>query len=56
VLFYLSYLPTAIACDFRYLYGGIPLVTLLWIVLLAGGGSRRPPASTAPKVSSAPLP
>ncbi len=40
-LFYLSFLPTAIACDFRYLYGGIPLVTMLWIVLLAGGVGRR---------------
>ena len=55
-LFYLSYLPTAIACDFRYLYGGIPLVTLLWIVLLAGGSPRQSPASTVPKVSSAPSP
>ncbi len=55
VLFYLSFLPTAIACDFRYLYGGIPLVTMLWIVLLVGGSARQSPAS-APKVSSAPSP
>jgi hypothetical protein len=55
-LLYLSFLPTAIACDFRYLYGGIPLVTLLWIVLLAGGSARQSPASAAPKVSSVPSP
>ena len=55
-LFYLSFLPTAIACDFRYLYGGIPLVTMLWIVLLAGGSARQSPATAAPKVSSAPSP
>lgn len=35
-LLYLSFLPTALSCDFRYLYGGIPLVTMLWIVLLTG--------------------
>ena len=55
-LFYLSFLPTAIACDFRYLYGGIPLVSMLWIVLLVGSGSRRPPAADAPKVTTAALP
>lgn len=55
-LFYLSFLPTAIACDFRYLYGGIPLITMLWTVLLAGGSARPSPASAARKVSSAPSP
>jgi hypothetical protein len=44
-LFYLSFLPTTIACDFRYMYAGIPLVTMLWMVLLAGALPRRPPAS-----------
>lgn len=39
-LFYLSFLPTAIACDFRYLYGGIPLVSLLWLLLAAQGHWR----------------
>jgi hypothetical protein len=37
-LFYLSFLPTAIACDFRYLFTGIPLVSLLAMVLVARGG------------------
>ena len=55
-LFYLSFLPTAIACDFRYLYSGIPLVKMLWIVLLAGGLPRAPSAFPAPNVSSAPSP
>jgi hypothetical protein len=55
-LFYLSFLPTAISCDFRYLYSGIPLVTMLWMVLLAGGSARQSPASAAPKVNSAPSP
>jgi hypothetical protein len=36
ILLYLSYLPTALACDFRYLYPAIPLVSLLWCVLLLG--------------------
>jgi hypothetical protein len=44
-LFYLSFLPTTIACDFRYMYAAIPLVTMLWMVLLAGGLPRQPPAS-----------
>jgi hypothetical protein len=35
-LFYLSYLPTAISCDFRYLFGTIPLVTAMWLMLLTG--------------------
>jgi hypothetical protein len=55
-LLYLSFMPTAIACDFRYLYPGIPLVTMLWIVLLAGGSARQSPPSAAPKVNSAPSP
>lgn len=40
-LFYLSFLPTAIACDFRYLFSGIPLVSLLSMVLVARGGRAR---------------
>ena len=40
-LFYLSYLPTAISCDFRYLYSGVCLVTLLWLVVIAGAVRRR---------------
>ena len=36
LLLYLSYLPTALACDFRYLYPAIPLVSLLWSILLLG--------------------
>ena len=45
-LFYLSFLPTTIACDFRYLYGAIPLVSLLWLVVLAGTlHLRRAPAA-----------
>jgi hypothetical protein len=55
-LFYLSFLPTAIACDFRYLYAGIPLVTMLWIVLLAGGSAWQSPPSAALNVNSAPSP
>lgn len=33
-LFYLSFLPTMISSDFRYLFSGITLCTILWIVLL----------------------
>ena len=36
LLLYLSYLPTALACDFRYLYPAIPLVSLLWSILMLG--------------------
>lgn len=35
-MLYLSYLPTSIACDFRYLYTAICLVSLLWIIVIAG--------------------
>lgn len=35
LLLYLSFLPASVACDFRYLYAGICLVSLLWIVILA---------------------
>lgn len=38
-LFYLSYLPTGISSDFRYLYGNVLLVTALWLILLAGSGA-----------------
>lgn len=40
VLFYASYLPATIACDFRYMYSGIPLVTILWLVAAAGAFPR----------------
>lgn len=41
-LMYVSYLPTAIAADFRYLFGAIPLVMLLaLLVLLAGSRQQR---------------
>lgn len=36
-LMYASFLPTTIAADFRYLFGAIPLVMLLSLVLLLGG-------------------
>ena len=36
-LLYASYLPTSIACDFRYLFPATCLVSLLWIVYLARG-------------------
>lgn len=32
-LLYASYLPTSIACDFRYLFAGVCLVSLLWVVI-----------------------
>lgn len=35
-MLYLSFLPTSIACDFRYLYAGICLVSMLWVVVLTG--------------------
>jgi hypothetical protein len=43
LLLYLSYLPTALACDFRYLYPVIPLVSLVWCLLLLGATPARPP-------------
>ncbi len=47
-LLYLSYLPTSIACDFRYLFAGICLVSLLWAVILAGAfGAPRVPSLRA---------
>jgi len=52
LLLFLSYLPTAIACDFRYLFPAIPLGSLAWSAILLGGappsgaGSpARPPGS-----------
>lgn len=36
VAFYLSYLPTGLASDFRYLYGNILLVSAFWLLLLCG--------------------
>lgn len=40
-LMYASYLPTAIAADFRYLFGAIPLVMLLALVVLQGGSRQQ---------------
>ena len=34
--FYASYVPTSIACDFRYLYTGVVLVTSLLLALISG--------------------
>lgn len=34
-LYWLSYLPTTIACDFRYLYPVAGLTTILWVYMLA---------------------
>lgn len=36
LLFYASFIPTGIACDFRYMFPAIPVVTLLAILLLLG--------------------
>ncbi|MES2819537.1 MAG: hypothetical protein V4812_11190 [Pseudomonadota bacterium] len=41
LMMYASYLPTAIAADFRYLFGAIPLVMLLALIVLFGG-TRQP--------------
>jgi hypothetical protein len=40
-LMYGSFLPTTIAADFRYLFGAIPLVMLLMLVLLLGTEKRQ---------------
>lgn len=39
-LFFLSYLPTMISSDFRYLFAAIPLTTLVLLVLLLGSDTR----------------
>lgn len=39
-LLYASYLPTSIACDFRYLFPATCMVSLLWIVYLARAEGR----------------
>lgn len=39
-LLYASYLPTSIACDFRYLFPAVCLVSLLWIVYIAAADGR----------------
>lgn len=36
IMFYGSFIPTGIACDFRYLFPAIPIVTLLALLLLLG--------------------
>ena len=44
-LFYLSFLPTSISCDFRYLYGAIPLLSTMCLLLLTASGARAPEGS-----------
>lgn len=39
ILLVTGMVPTSIACDFRYLYALIPLVSVIWLWLLLGGGS-----------------
>jgi hypothetical protein len=39
-LLYASYLPTSIACDFRYLFPAVCMVSLLWIVYLTRAEAR----------------
>lgn len=44
-LLYASFLPTSIACDFRYLFAAICLVSLLWVVIITSAfaaGMRYP--------------
>lgn len=36
VTFYLSFIPTAIACDFRYLFTPIPILSLLAVCVTFG--------------------
>ncbi len=38
---YMSYLPTAIAADFRYVFGAIPLIMLLALIVLFGSVRQR---------------
>jgi hypothetical protein len=40
LLFFLSYLPTAISSDFRYLFATIPLITLISLILILGAGAN----------------
>lgn len=39
-LLYLSFLPTSIACDFRYLFAAICMVSLIWICLVCSLWTR----------------
>ncbi|POA55089.1 MULTISPECIES: hypothetical protein [unclassified Pseudomonas] len=41
LLLYVSFLPTTIASDFRYLFGGIPLVMTLGFILLFGAARSK---------------
>ncbi|MCF5140748.1 hypothetical protein GIW41_07890 [Pseudomonas sp. PA-6-1D] len=41
ILMYGSFLPTSIASDFRYLFGAIPLIMVLGLVLLLGVEEKR---------------
>lgn len=45
-LFYLSFLPTMISSDFRYLFGAIPLITIIWLIILLGASGRAAIATT----------
>ena len=45
--FYASFFPTSIACDFRYLYTGVVLVTSLLLALVSGWRLRDPVTDTA---------
>jgi len=39
--FYGAFLPTTLASDFRYLFGAIPLIMVLGLILLLGSGERK---------------
>jgi hypothetical protein len=39
-IFYISYFPTGIASDFRYLYANVLLVSAFWLMLLCAGSRR----------------
>lgn len=47
-LLFISYLPTMISCDFRYLFGVIPLIGLAMLTILLGGLEGDFPATNSP--------
>ena len=51
-LLYLSFLPTMISSDFRYLFAAIPLVTIVWLIILLGAG--RPGIATTTTTTAIP--
>ena len=53
LLFYGSFVPTGIACDFRYLFPAIPIVTLLAVLLLLGWREASDQAQDVPVVRGA---